>query len=153
MKNRILLMLLLSFAVSASAQVHKALVVEMRDGSTASFPLAEKPRITFEGELMDIVSSAADMQLVRTDVRKYSFVDAQTSVDEAFASSEAVIYGNVIIISGVPDRTVVGVYSINGVVVMRAIAVGGSSTLSLENLPAGLYIVNYNNTSIKFQKK
>ncbi len=153
MKNRILLILLLLFPVAMSAQGHNTLVIEMRDGSSASFPLAEKPRITFSGELMNIVSSTADMEFVRADVRKYRFADAITSVEEAAATPETVIDGNTIVISGVPDGTAVTVYTANGVAVMQSTAVCGSCTLSLENLSTGLYIVNYNNTSIKLLKK
>lgn len=153
MKNKILLILLLFFSVRLSAREYKALVVEMRDGSTASFLLAEKPKITFAGELMNIVSSASGMEFARADVRKYSFVDAPTSVDEAIVSPEAVIDGNTVVVCGVPDGTAVGVYTVGGAAVMQSTAVGGSCTLSLENLSAGLYIVNYNNTSIKYLKK
>ena len=53
-------MLLLFVVAAASAQ--SALVVELRDGSNATFLLAENPRVTFAGEQLSIVSSAFTVQ-------------------------------------------------------------------------------------------
>lgn len=153
MKNKIILFLLLFFAVGLSAQGQTALVVELRDGSCASFLLAEQPKITFEGEMMSIVSSKTDMEFVRSEVKKYRFVDSVASIAEVEDASQATFDGNTLIVSGLSDETVVTVYTLSGLSVKKSTPSSGVCTISLESLPSALYIVNYNNTTIKILKK
>ena len=152
-KQKFILLLLMLFAAGASSFAHNVLVVAMRDGSSAKFMLESKPKITFTGDVMKIVSSASSMEFVRSDVRNYHFDSEATAVNEAVADSNVAIEGNVLVVSGVAENMPVTVYSSAGVVVKQTVAIDGSCSISLDDLAAGLYIVTFNNLTFKFLKR
>ena len=153
-KRKIFLFLLLLVTVKLSAIEYTRLIVDMRDGSSAMVQLIEKPTITFEGEMMKIVSSKTTLEFSRSDVKKYRFYRHEvSSVEELSLSPQATIEDNTIIVSGIADGVPVTVYTASGTVVCCAVADGGSCILSLDSLPSALYIVTYNNTTIKFLKR
>ena len=152
-KCKILFLLLLLISIGVSAQERQALVVEMRDGSNVSFLLKEKPTITFTGKLMSIVSASSSSEIKRADVKQCYFAAVSTSVEEVVCEAQADVSGNSVALSGLPANADVTVYSANGVQVLSEKAVDGCCTISLDSLPNALYIVNYNNTSIKILKK
>ena len=145
---------LLLFVVNVSAVERTTLVVDMRDGSSAMVQLIEKPTITFDGEMMKIVSSKTTLEFSRSDVKKYRFSRHEvSSVEELYLSPQATIEDNTIILSGIADGVPITVYTASGTVVCCAVADGGSCILSFDSLPSALYIVTYNNTTIKFLKR
>ena len=144
-------MLLLFVVAAASAQ--SALVVELRDGSNATFLLAENPRMTFAGEQLSIVSSSATMEFNRRDVKNWHFADTPSSVENITAESKAKLEGGALLISGITDDTAIALYSVDGVAVKHSAVIGGTCTISLDDIPAGIYIVKFNNTTFKFRKK
>ena len=153
-KRKIIFFLLLLVTVKLSAIEYTTLIVDMRDGSSAMVQLIEKPTITFDGEMMKIVSSKTTLEFSRSDVKKYRFSCHEvSSVEELSLSPQATIEDNTIVVSGIADGTAVTVYTASGTVVCSAVADGGSCILSLDSLPSALYIVTYNNTTIKFFKR
>ena len=153
--RRILIVLLLLIAFKASATSdNTTLVVELHDGNTANFLLADKPKITFTAQLMSIVSDAISMVFDRSDVKMYRFVneDVTTSVKPA-VKADAKVSDNTFLISGVDAGTAIVIYNANGMVVKRATSVDGGCSISLDGLAVGTYIVTFNNTTFKFLKK
>lgn len=146
------LLLLVTFKASASAD-NTTLVVELRDGNTAKFLLADKPKITFTAELMSVVSESFSMEFDRSDIKKYRFVKEVSTFVEAIAGSKAVVENNTLIVSGVSNDVVVTIYNSNGMFVKKAVAIDGVCSISLNNLATGPYIVTFDNTSFKFLKK
>ena len=153
-KRKIIFFLLLLVTVKLSAIEYTRLIVDMRDGSSAMVQLIEKPTITFDGEMMKIVSAKTTLEFSRRDVKKYRFYRHEvSSVEELSLSPQATIEDNTIIVSGIADGVPITVYTASGTVVCCAVADGCSCTVSLESLPCGLYIVTYNDTTIKFLKR
>ena len=153
--RRILTVLLLLIAFKASATSdNTTLVVELHDGNTANFLLADKPKITFTAQLMSIVSDALSMVFDRSDVKMYRFVneDVTTSVKPA-VKADAKVSDNIFLLSGVDAGTAIVIYNANGMVVKRATSVDGGCSISLDGLAVGTYIVTFNNTTFKFLKK
>lgn len=154
-KSKILFLLLIFFALKASAGVEDiTLVVELRDGSCTSFLLADKPRITFSVDQMNVVSDFFSAEFERRDVKMYRFLDeTSTAVCNAPAESKALVENNTLIVCGVADDTAVTICNVNGVVVKQAIGVADSCTVSLNDIVSGFYLVKFNNTTFKFFKK
>ena len=153
--RRILTVLLLLIAFKASATSdNTTLVVELHDGNTANFLLADKPKITFTAQLMSIVSDAISMVFDRSDVKMYRFVneDVTTSVKPA-VKADAKVSDNTFLLSGVDAGTAIVIYNANGMVVKQATSVDGGCSISLDGLATGTYIVTFNNTTFKFLKK
>ena len=151
----LLTVFLLLFVVNVSAVERTTLIVDMRDGSCATVTLLEQPTITFEGEMMKIVSQRSKMEFKRTDVKRYRFYrNLTTDVEEQpVVSPQAAIKENIVLISGIVDGTIVTIYTTSGTAVCSATATGRECVVSLASLPSGLYIVTYNDTTIKLFKK
>jgi hypothetical protein len=147
------LFLFVFFKASATSD-NTTLVVELHDGNTANFLLADKPKITFTAQLMSIVSDAFSMDFDRSDVKMYRFVneDVTTSVKPA-VKADAKVSDNTFLLSGVDAGTAIVIYNANGMVVKRATSVDGGCSISLDGLAAGIYIVTFNNTTFKFLKR
>ena len=150
----VILFLPLFFAFKASAIECNTLLVKLRDGSTANFLLADKPKITFTAQLMSIVSETFSMDFDRSNVKMYRFVcdDVSTSV-ETPVESKARVKNNTLLLSDVNDGTAIVIYNANGMVVKQESAVDGNCTISLDGLATGTYIVTFNNTTFKFLKR
>lgn len=147
-------LLFMLFAFGAGAQ--NSLVIYLNDGSSAVFPLAELPEITFAGEDFKVTSPTATIELPRADVKTFKFEERDaTAIDEVADDEAASIAtdGNSVTITGIADDCLVRIFNINGQVMLTATASNGCCSLSLEELANGLYIINYNNTTIKFLKK
>ena len=147
------LFLFVFFKASATSD-NTTLVVELHDGNTANFLLADKPKITFTAQLMSIVSDAFSMVFDRSDVKMYRFVneDVTTSVKPA-VKADAKVSDNTFLLSGVDAGTAIVIYNANGMVVKQATYVDGGCSISLDGLATGTYIVTFNNTTFKFLKK
>lgn len=148
-RHSIAVMLLL-FAISASASERVALVVELRDGSVTRIFLADKPRITFASGLMNIVSDALSLEFDRRDVRKYHFVKENTDSIRGIEEPKVSVVNNTIVISGV---TAVGIYDSNGMLMKHTAITSDAFSISVNDLSTGIYIVTFNNTTFKFLKK
>lgn len=153
MKHLKLLISFMLLFVCATAFAQSALVVELRDGSSATFLLAEKPRVTFAGGQMDIVSSSASMEINRCDVKNWHFSALPTSIDNAAVDAKAMLEGNNLVISGISEETTITLYTVSGAVVKRSTVINGNCIIPLDGLTAGVYLVRYNNTTFKFLKK
>ena len=141
------------FAIGIHAEEQSYLVVYLHDGSSASFQLAEHPKITFSGEVMSVASATSSMEFNLSDVKNYLFSNVPTSINEVSEEFKATVSDNTLTISGVSDATVVRIYNASGIEVLNATATAGSCFVSLHTLPCGLYIVTYNNTAFKILKK
>ncbi|MBQ2127162.1 MAG: T9SS type A sorting domain-containing protein [Bacteroidaceae bacterium] len=153
MKHLRLFLSFMLFFATATAFAQSTLVVELRDGSNATFQLAEKPRVTFVGEQLNIVSSSASMEINRSDVKNWHFESATTSVDDITVEAKATLDGNTLIISGITENTAITLYTVSGAVVKRSTANDGICTIPLDGITAGVYFVTYNSTTFKFFKK
>ena len=153
MKHLRLFLSFMLFFATATAFAQSTLVVELRDGSNATFQLAEKPRVTFVGEQLNIVSSSASMEINRSDVKNWHFESATTSVDDITVEAKATLDGNTLIISGITENAAITLYTVSGTVVKCSTANDGICTIPLDDLTAGVYFVTYNNTTFKFFKK
>lgn len=156
MKNLILSVLLFFSALPCVAEDKNTLVVHLTDGTSVGFLLAERPRVTFAGDSLRIVSSVAEAVILRSEVRRFEFVaDAASSVvDVPTASGECVISENQLYVSGLDAGEAVRLYSLDGRLLRTAGASdAGVAYLSTDGLSAGVYVINFNSTTLKFLKK
>ena len=153
--KHLLTVFLLLLVFKAHANEHKTLVVEMYDGSTASFLLADKPKITFASELIKITSERYSMEFLLSDVKKYHFAEKEvsTAITETLAESKATLEDNMLIVTGIDVDETITIYTIDGISVKQATAINGSCYISLNELSNGIYIVTFNNTTFKFLKQ
>ena len=158
MKKLLFAFLLFCLPALMSAQKGKTLSVIMNDGTSVYFLLDEQPRVTFVDDAVKIVSTTNETTIKRSLVKKFEFVDeiptSVNEVEEEVAADRFELTGNSICIEGLAPGCAVRLYSIRGEMLVSAVADdNGSLTLSFESLPSGVYVVNYNETTIKFMKR
>lgn len=143
MKKLLLPLLLLHVALVASA-ADTALKVLLTDGNSATYMLSDKPKVTFTGEDMNIVSSSASTSYQRSTVASVTFVDAESAIGDIRAKAVTYRYAGSRFEAEGCDITV---YSITGATMLR-----GTDSVSLEHLEPGVYVVKAGNQSIKIRK-
>lgn len=157
MKKIILLLFISLISSLGYAQKERVLLLSMQDGTSVTFFLKEKPRVTFSGEMLEIISEASQANVKRTEVREIKFVmqeDSEIAIDEAKASENVGIDNEMIVIENIEQGSVVKVLTIDGrIVATEAAAENNSARISLTSLSAGIYLLNYNDTIIKFIKR
>ena len=161
MRKTLTTLLLVLLSVSLYAGEKKVLSVLMTDGTNVCFYLSEQPLVTFVGEDVKITSVSEEAVVARTLVERFEFLEAMPThiekvemdegemVKECFDFSEEAVK-----ISGLATDGKVNVFTLKGQVVASAMPDGeGNVTVAIESLPAGLYLINYNETTIKFIKR
>lgn len=161
MRKLLFTFFLFVFSASAFAQGQDVLGLFMKDGTSVYFLLEEKPNITFVNEDVKVVSASNEATVKRTLIDRFEFVaEIPTGIEDVEEGEENAVRdrfeltGNAVCVSGLLSGCRVQLFSLNGQVIMSAVAGdNGCVTLSLETLPAGIYLVNYNETTIKFIKR
>lgn len=158
MKKLIFAFLIFLFSASMYAQEKKVLGVFMNDGTSVCFYLSELPVVTFVDDAVKIVSAYEEALIERSDVDRFEFLaDKPTSVgdvEEDVVNENFELDGSTIRVSGLVPGSEVRVFSVNGQLHMTAVAgKSGDVALGLDSLSKGVYLVNYNETTIKFIKR
>lgn len=150
-RNIILGLMLLAFgAPNVMADgVNKFLNVQQKESSQC-YELAVVKKIVFNQENTIIVLSEGQLVVPSAEMDKISFTATGTSIEglPEQAKGLRVVAGTL----QVEKPGIVRVFSTNGVL-MSAVKVNGNATVSMNNLPKGLYIVSAGNQTIKINKK
>lgn len=137
----------------AASAADEALNLTMKDGSVHSFVLAEKPVITMGDGKLNVATDDATATYNLHEVSHYVFGDASTGIKGVGASVGVARQGDNIVFRGVnADR--VAVSTPGGAVVSAAVSVTADGTsVSLSNLPSGVYIIKVAGATVKVSKK
>lgn len=137
------------------AQEELALCLSMRDGSSVSFFLNEKPKMTFVADSVKIVSSASQTKVKRSDVLDIKFsMDATNSIEDVSKKETVEIGSEFIRVENLKPNGIVNVYSVDGRIVMsEKVDSNGLALIQLHTIPSGIYLLNYNDITIKFIRR
>lgn len=139
-------------AVSAmSAAGYKSIVLTKTDGSEVKIALSDKLETTVSGD--NLVFADNGENVVSVPVTQLASWDFSTQVTTAAINTLSGengcrVAGNVVTITGLSKGTVVGVVAMNGTTVMQ-VSADGECTLDLSELAKGVYVVTYNNQTVK----
>ena len=155
MRKVVLLLFLSLLSGFMYAQEELALCLSMRDGSSVSFFLNEKPQISFVADSVKVVSTATLAKVKRSEVLDIKFkMEATNSIEEISEKGTFEIDGDFIRVANLKPSCIVKVFSVEGRVVMSQTAdEDGSAVIPLVSLPQGVYLLNYNELTIKFIKQ
>lgn len=147
-------LLFMATAASANAQAQQALVVEMRNGEKASFAFADSPTLRFVGDSLVVNTHMYEIKYAADKVQRYTFGTSETEGISQPAIDGKVVNGdNLTLNLGEAGATAI-VYAADGMAVASSTAnEQGTATISLSDLPAGVYIVKSGETSTKILKR
>lgn len=123
-----------------------AMQIELNTGEPVVFHLSQSPEVSFVGDIVKIKSTQPDsnVEFEIDDVKSINFIE-NSSVEEIDAAAIVVKSTPAeLIISNLPEKSVVGIYSVDGRCVASAI-VTGEYTVDKSSLPHGVYVVRANN--------
>ena len=125
----------------------------MNDGSHVSFILSEKPRVTFTADSIAIVSTASQSKAKRSEVVDIKFIKETTNSVEKGGEASCDINADRVSISNLAPGCIVNLFTAGGrKVITQKSGVDGTATINIGTLPAGIYLLDYNKTTIKFIK-
>ena len=147
---KVLTMFVISLIISAQTGVTqaqetgKALKVHLSSGSPQFFMLSTEPVITFEGSDCVITSDNFSTRYSMDAIAYAEIVDHTASIDEEMKATLTVDLSdpNYAVIRGMNPNSATSLVNLAGVVLGRTSAdESGTAVISLENLPAGIYII------------
>ena len=155
MKKILVLLSCILLSALSFAQQPNALILKLTDGSTNTFILSEKPVVTLPDNNI-VISGTANTMYARSDVEKFFFeyVDP-TGVEKVKENDVTFKYqdGEHVRLSGLKSGTIVSVSSLDGKnLSTQKSDTSGNITVSLKNLPKGVYIISYDKRSVKVRK-
>jgi len=150
-------MLLMFISIGTRAQNDSPrLVVWLKSGEKAYFDLNKLPETTFGNGLLTIKSSTSTVSYQLTNVLRYTYENVQSSGIEGLPSAYAVQIseqGESVTFRNLKPGTIVKLYSLGGVLLEQHTAEDSNPlTITLQNLPSGMYVVKAANETIKMLK-
>ncbi len=143
--------LLVTATVGMSAASYRSLVLGKTDGTTVILPLSQnlQTTITAEGNLAFSKDTELLMSVPMIQVDNWKFTEKSTTGLQGIAAANGYsVIGNLVVIDGLTASTSVKVISSAGQTVIETVA-EHRCELSLENLPAGVYVIVYGNQTLK----
>lgn len=150
MKKRIVTYLLFAASIPAMAEDYQYLTVT-RNSTEKSIELACIKKITFEANAGNVVvtTTEGEERFPLSEMEKMFFSVTPTAIEAMPMQSEGMklVKGEL----KVKGEGMLRIYNASGSL-QRMAQVKGETSISLENLPSGTYIVNLGNQTIKFKK-
>ncbi len=148
MKKLLVTALILGSSTNVMADDYKYLTAKYNN-EEKSIELASIRKITFEAGDVVVYTSEGQVKFPLSEMEKMFFSEAPTAIESMpMETASMKVSGGVLSVSG---NGLLRIYSSNGQLQQMA-KVDGSSRISLQNLPKGVYIINIGNQSIKFNK-
>ena len=139
--KKVIFSLLTLFAATA-AWADTALIVHQKSGGVVQYAFSEKPVVTYNEGYLVISASEASVSYPLSDMQKFTFGEAEEDQITRITAP----------VNVAPQPTYI--YSIDGKL-MRTLKPSddGTTSASLEGLPAGTYVVKNGKTTYKVLKK
>ncbi len=142
------------FFGTMSANAYKSIVINKAD-NTNIMVLIESTMTTSiaEGNLI-VTSSKGDVILPVAEVKNWTFSTDEdsenlwTDLEKIDGDATCVQLRDKIVLNNLPDGSQIALFTANGKQICTA-SVNGSYELSLNDLPKGVYLLNYNRQTIK----
>lgn len=148
MKKLLVTALILGSSTNVMADDYKYLTAKYNN-EEKSIELASIRKITFEAGDVVVYTSEGQVKFPLSEMEKMFFSEAPTVIESMpMETASMKVSGGVLSVSG---NGLLRIYSGNGQLQQMA-KVDGSSRISLQNLPKGVYIISIGNQSIKFNK-
>ena len=155
--RHLVLMLILTIAMTSWAQqTTPRLVVWQKSGEKVYFQLADMPETTFENGLLVIKTKNTEVQYQLENILRYTYEGITSSIDLMPNDRSISVSrdGDDVTISNLHESTAVQVFAANGVLLETHTAKNGQPiTISMEQRPAGMYIIKAGKDTIKLMRQ
>lgn len=138
------------------SEPESSLIVWHSNGTITKFALDDEPVTTYSNGNLTITTNSTTLSLPLEEVSRYTYqINTSTAISNALKTIQKVqLDGDKIMFSQLTKDTDIKVYSTSGLLVNTIQAKAGQTTsVSLNSLPQGVYIVKLNGVTYKFLKK
>ncbi len=147
----------LSLSLSAFAdEEEQALVLHLKDGSQVTYFLSSRPKLSFDAGMLKLATSQVEVSYPVTNLKRYTFEmkDLTAIVGVGNTGQMIRIEDNEVRFSGFASGELLEVYAADGrKVASSSVGANGNAIVSLQDLPAGVYMVHHGLTTYKIVKK
>lgn len=160
MRRRMILLLAVVLLTPMSslwaADLVTTLIVLTKDNAQHQFALPDKPKVSFEGKNLIVVSDKTTTTFALSDVVRFTYKDLDPSgIQEVYIKDTNVsLEDGMLVVSQVKANSNVCVYSLDGRLVRQlAVKRAGTYRLNLSSLPFGIYLVKTGSLTYKITKR
>lgn len=155
--KKLLVLMLSIFAITASnAEDFNTFVVKLKDGRINKFFLSEQPKITLPDNGVVLSTNKVHVEYERSEIEKFHFeYNVYSSVEDMDCNSVVFSYTDDqnITISGLVNNETVSVVSPDGKCMLVVNAnESGHVFISLDGLPKGVYVIHFDDRSVKITR-
>ena len=149
-----IMILLMSMFCSGTLHAQR-LVIWQKDGSKVSYNLDEQPKTTFTADNLVITTATTTINYPLSKIQRYTYEGAQLSVQNVKEQGISITHnGDNIIVKGLPKGKSVTIHRIDGTQLLAKRSDGSARlTLSLNSLPAGVYVIKADEIIFKLLKR
>lgn len=124
--------------LSVGGYAQNTLNIHQKDGTRFSYGFSEKPKITYEGNTLKLVTKSVSIEFSLTNLDKLSFEEELTKIDLLHYDGK---------------ESDILIYNQNGVLLKRIHSNSGVSETYISEFPNGVYIIKKDNTTFKILKR
>ena len=129
-------------------------VVKAKDGTNATFALADEPKITNNNGELTIQGSNSTFKIRLSDVQSFKFLKQTTGINSIIKDEDVRVTNDCVVFDSLSAGSKVSVYMADGTLVKNFVADGnGSLVIGLSELPKGILVLHSARTNIKVINK
>ena len=128
------------------------LAVTFQNGEKVEFALSDTPEITFANDRMTVSTLSTTASYELSTVTTFTYGSTSSGVSQASIARPIEIEADHLSVLG--NRNCISVFSLEGKPIsLPTTETNGNTTISLSQLPHGVYIIKINNQPIKIARK
>lgn len=144
---------LLLAAVPCQHATAQTLVLHHPDGKTTDVELFTQPCVEFQNDKVLITSTVLNMEYPKEQVLRFTYKGATVGVTAPKTEADMSRDGDRLVFHNVKVTDRVSIYTTNGIrVPVRLNRSGNTATLSLSQIPSGVYLLSVNGRTSKFTR-
>lgn len=151
MKRRII-----AFAAAAAlgitstwASGYRQMIIDKFSGEPETISISPELTTTFTDGNMVLASGDNTTEIPMTDVKSWSYAPGTVDgISDALLTSDIVVEPGRVVLGNLPAGTTVAITAVDGRTVART-AAEGTHVVALDALQPGVYVISYNNHSLK----
>ena len=151
MKRRIIALAAAAALGEAStwAAGYRLMVINKTSGEPATISISPEMSTTFADGNMVLTSADGKTEIPMTDVKSWNYAPGTTDgIADAVAAPDITVEPGRVVLDRLPAGSIVSIVSVDGRTVARTAAEGSHEVL-LDTLQPGVYVISYNNHSLK----
>lgn len=147
--------ILLLFLFNSEPLYSQSLVIWQKDGTKVCYNLDESPKTTFTADDLVITTATTTINYLLSKIQRYTYEGAQLSVQNIKEQGVSISHnGDNIIVKGLSKGKSVTINRVDGIQLLAKRSDGSARlTLSLNSLPAGVYVIKADEITYKFLKR